>query len=304
MPRIAYTEKQFRPRSLVMIRQANEIIKEYAAQGFSLTLRQLYYQFVARDLIPNTQRSYKSLGSLINDARLAGHIDWEAIEDRTRNVRILPHWDSPTSILNGCAQQYRIDKWDTQPVRVEVWIEKDALIGVIERVCETLDVPYFSCRGYVSQSEMWRAAERFVDWEGDHVDGESVLIHLGDHDPSGIDMTRDIQDRLELFGAGTRVVRVALNMDQIEEFNPPPNPAKTTDSRYQQYMKQYGDESWELDALDPPVIAQLITGAVIDLRDEPEWSRLLEVEMDAQTQLGRVADQWDDVVTQLEGDEQ
>ena len=132
MPKICYVEKNFKATSVALIDHANAIIEEYAAQGFNLTLRQLYYQFVSRDLIPNTQRDYKRLGSVINDARLAGLIDWSAIVDRTRNLRELDHWTSAQDILSDAAGWYQVDRWAHQEVRPEVWIEKDALLGVIE----------------------------------------------------------------------------------------------------------------------------------------------------------------------------
>jgi hypothetical protein len=160
MPRICYRSKRFSAAVQAIITQANEIFAEYEAQGYLLTLRQLYYQFVVRDVIPNNLRSYKRLGSIINDARLAGFIDWLIIEDRTRNLHELSRWTNPQEIIKTCAEQFRIDKWNTQPNRVEVWIEKEALAGVFQRVCDELQVPFFSCRGYTSQSEMWVASQR------------------------------------------------------------------------------------------------------------------------------------------------
>ena len=153
MPKICYVERTFSAGSRELIDKANEIIADYAAQGFMLTLRQLYYQFVARGLIPNKQTEYKRLGSVINDARLAGLIDWSAIEDRTRNLRRQPHWGSPQDIIEVALSSFRHDKWKDQKHRIEVWIEKDALVGVIEPTCEELDVPFFACRGYNSQSD-------------------------------------------------------------------------------------------------------------------------------------------------------
>ena len=141
MPRIRYVAKNFGATALGVIREANAIIAEYAAQGYDLTLRQLYYQFVSRDLLPNRQSEYKRLGDIINDARLAGLVDWEAIVDRTRNIRALPHWSDPAAIVQAAASSFAVDKWAEQPRRVEVWIEKDALVGVFEPVCEELDVP-------------------------------------------------------------------------------------------------------------------------------------------------------------------
>ncbi len=288
MPRICYVEKNFRGSSVKIIGQANDIIEEYTAQGFDLTLRQLYYQFVSRDLIANTQKEYKRLGSIINDARLAGLIDWNSLVDRTRNLQELAHWTSPSSIIDSCARQYRIDKWNTQPIRPEVWIEKDALLGVIADVCEKLDVAYFSCRGYTSQSEMWGAAQRTME-RFDDSEQPTLIIHLGDHDPSGVDMSRDITDRLEIFMGNVEVKRIALNMDQIEEYNPPPNPAKFTDSRCAAYVAEFGSESWELDALEPKVLMGLVEQTIVGVRDEDLWDEAEAEEAEARAILSKVA---------------
>jgi len=282
----AYIDKQFKKASLDLIEQANTIINEYQAQGYDLTLRQLYYQFVARDLLPNTTQSYSRLGSLISDARLAGLVSWSAIEDRTRGLHKLPSWDSPADIVEACHNQYREDLWRDQPQLVEVWVEKEALAGVFQRVCDELRVPLFSCRGYVSQSAMWRAAQRHIS-----KDKTTKVLHFGDHDPSGIDMTRDIKDRLQMFGAPVKVVRVALNMDQIEEYEPPPNPAKTTDARYDAYQAEHGDESWELDALEPAVLAQLVTDNVLLIRDQELWDGALLIEQTHRERLEEVANE-------------
>src|ERR1051325_11872822 len=118
MPKICYVPRKFGSGSLKIIAQANEIIATYQAQGYQLTLRQLYYQFVSRDLISNKVSEYKRLGSIINDARLAGEIDWLSIEDRTRNLSSAAHWMNPANIVDACAQQFRIDKWANQPYRV------------------------------------------------------------------------------------------------------------------------------------------------------------------------------------------
>ncbi len=197
MPKIKYVDKTFQPDTLALIKRCNAIIAEYAAQGFVLTLRQLYYQLVSRDVIRNRQSEYKRLGSIVSDARLAGLIDWNSIEDRTRDLRKQPEWDNPAEIVD----------------------EKDALVGVIEGVCNELGVPHFSCRGYTSQSEMWVAGQRLRGYV--RKKQIPVIFHFGDHDPSGRDMTRDITDRLELFMGGLEVKRLALNMDQVEQYNPP-----------------------------------------------------------------------------------
>ena len=278
-----YQVKRFNRRSLQLIDIANTIIDEYTAKGFTITLRQLYYQFVSRGFIPNTQREYNNLGSLISNGRLAGLIDWEAITDRTRNVRMNSHWSSEAEILESAADQFAIDKRETQDKYIEVWIEKDALVGVIADVCSENDVPYFSCRGYTSQSEMWAAARRIqrgmiIGREPKDEPKDAIIIHLGDHDPSGIDMSRDIEERLKMFievdssiDAYFTLERIALTRDQVNHYNLPPNPAKSTDTRFMNYVIEHGRESWELDALDPEVIVSLINNAISNHTDEDKY---------------------------------
>ena len=285
-----FIQKSFHRATLATIEQANAIIDEYQLAGFTLTVRQLYYQFVARDLIPNTDRSYKNLGKVVNDARLAGLIDWDAIEDRTRFLRSNSHWSTGADVIDSCAQQFQLDKWENQSHYIEVWIEKDALIGVIEAICQRLDVPYFACRGYSSQSEQWRAGQRLqaVIDQG----RIPLIIHLGDHDPSGIDMTRDNQDRLSLFAWNdVQVERIALNWDQIEQYQPPPNSAKLSDTRAKAYIEQYGAHSWELDALDPRVIESLIEAKVEQYRDPVAWQTIVDREQAIRFELSAVQQQ-------------
>lgn len=275
-----YQEKKFHNASLAIIATANKIIAEYQRDGFDLTLRQLYYQFVAKDLIANNVKEYKSLGSLINDARLAGLVDWDAIVDRTRNLAGNTHWSSPSHRLRAAVEGYQIDKWEDQEYRLEVWIEKEALAGVIERICCELDIDFFSCRGYTSQSEMHVAGERL---SGYIADGQKpVIIHLGDHDPSGKDMTRDIDDRLDMFCGKdeVKIERIALNIDQVKALKLPPNPAKLTDSRAKDYIRQFGKSSWELDALDPKKITAMISKTVAKYRDNGKFDDRIALEQE------------------------
>lgn len=293
----AFITKRFNRASERLINSANEILEEYSASGYRLTLRQLYYQFVARGILANTQKNYKNLGSIVNDARLAGLIDWRHLEDRTRNLQSISWWDNPQQILNASASQFRVNLWENQPCYVEVWVEKEALAGVIERACQTYRLPFFSCRGYVSQSEMYDAANRFK--EHTSAGRDVIILHLGDHDPSGIDMSRDIKARLTVFNANVSLRRLALNMDQIEQYNPPPNPAKVTDSRFADYESLYGNESWELDALEPTVLDNLINAEVKEVLDRGEWARMERIEKKHKADLAKVASNWKDVIEQL-----
>lgn len=300
MPKIQYREINFQKKSLDLIELVNQVVDEYSAQGYELTLRQAYYQLVARGYIPNNERSYKNIGNLINDGRLAGLIDWHSVTDRTRNLRKESHWDNPADVIASARYSYNLDKWKGQPNYVEVWVEKDALVDIVGQACSPLDTPYFSCRGYTSQSEMWSAAQRFIRQEQRE---KRIIIHLGDHDPSGIDMTRDIQERLELFGADVYVKRVALTMNQIQTYNPPPNPAKITDSRASKYIDQFGDESWELDALEPKVITDLIKKQVTMYRNDDIYRAVCDKESREKEELKMLERNYDRAVAYLESEE-
>lgn len=306
--RRAYTEWAPRPDAVDIITKAEAVCRSYQTRGFDLTLRQLYYQFVARAWLPNTMQSYKRLGDIVNQARLAGLLSWDYIVDRTRNLAGNSHWTDPESIIDSAASSFRLDKWVGQATRVEVWVEKEALAGVIGQVARARDVDYFACRGYVSQSEQWRAARRIGNYM--RAGQDVMILHLGDHDPSGIDMTRDIVDRLRLFLAGDgldpdrlTVSRIALNMDQVEEYGPPPNPAKLTDSRIGSYLLAHGDQSWELDALPPETLAALINQGIDAVVEPDAYAGQVADEARHRTLLERTARRWSDVVDFIEDGE-
>lgn len=291
MAKERFDYSSFRPAGLKVVEQANRIIDQYRAQGLTLTVRQLYYRFVAAGLIENTHRSYKNLASIIDLGRKRGKIDWSAIEDRTRNVSRPSAWDSVEQIVAAIAEQYKEDPWVEQTSKVEVWVEKEALVGVVEQACRDLRVPFLACRGYLSQSEAYEAGKRF---QRAKLDGyKPVIFHLGDHDPSGIDMTRDNAKRVREFSGGAvEVIRLGLNMEQVEQYGPPPNPAKETDSRFDGYRDAYGDESWELDALEPAVLIELIQTAVRERIDFTKWDAHMEMEQEKRDALAEASNNW------------
>lgn len=293
MPYIKYVDRKFTPASLARIEQIVAILDDYEAQGYTLTLRGVYYQLVTKNLIANRTAEYKKLTELVKWGRRAGLLDWDMIDDGTRGRRMIPTWPDSGGILKYAAQIYRVDPWEDQPVYFEVWIEKSALAGIIAPVCNRLRVPYLACRGYVSESEVWRAGRRLAH----RIDcGQRVVVlHLGDHDPSGLDMTRDNDERLDLFGeqAGIEVRRLALNYDQVEQYNPPPNPAKFTDSRVGGYLMRYGRECWELDALEPRVIGQLIRDAVEAEIEPAAWEDSMIHEESERDKLDELVRRWE-----------
>ncbi len=323
MPHIEYIDKNFGSTALHIISMAVGVLDEYKAQGFTMTLRQLYYQFIARDLFPEDRRwtrlpsgkwirdpegkdpnstknadpNYKWMGGIVNDARLAGYIDWERMEDITRKLEKRSSWNDPADLMQVAYNQFHTDWWENQQHRPEIWIEKDALTGVIKPTCRALDVPYFSCRGYSSQSAMWKAGQRMIEHiENDHM---PYIFHMGDHDPSGMDMSSDIMNRLEIFlwhecyqlGEDWNFRRIALNMDQINELNPPSDPAKLSDSRGKKYIQQYGSRSWELDALPPTTMSEIIIDAVAEITDPDEWKAAQENESEHKKAMKKAMDE-------------
>jgi hypothetical protein len=288
-----FIPKNFSPDTLALIARVNVILDEYRAQGYDLSLRQLYYQLVARGFIPNSLQSYKRVGGVVSDARLAGKVDWDMIKDRGREQVVPSHWSGLSSILRSAAHSFRIDKWEDQEYYVMAMVEKQALEGVLEPVCRRLDIPFIANKGYSSSSSMYEIGKGMLEQLEN--DKRVVVLYLGDHDPSGIDMTRDVRERLNLFAGfemdeeGIEVERLALNYDQVEALNPPPNPAKETDARFAGYVEEFGETCWELDAIEPNALAEIVETAVFRYRDLDLWSAAVAREQAMRDELETLA---------------
>lgn len=281
----------FHAKTLRMINHCNATIADMDAQGYKLTLRQLYYRMVDAKLLINKQENYDRLGYIVDEARKCGLIDWDVIEDRTRFLRRIPNYRNPGHFLSRVIDQYAEDIWRDQKYYAEQWIEKDALIGVVERPCNEWRVPHFACRGYPSSSELYTAAKRLrrqIDL------GKRVKVfYLGDHDPSGIDMGRSNEDLLQTFGRslGIEIERIGLNMDQVEEYDLVPDPAKQTDSRFANYSEVFNtEESWELDALTPAVIDGLIRTAIESVVDVDDFNAKIAEEQENRELLQKITE--------------
>lgn len=252
----------------------NGIIIEYQKEGYKLTLRQLYYQLVSRDVIPNKQSEYSKLSNLLKEGRMGGIVDWDAIEDRLRQPSKPSSWDTPQDAMESLIAQYKLPRMEGQHNYIEVWVEKDALSGVLKRVTQKYHIPILVNRGYSSASAMFDAYNRFRNGieeiiANEESDGANVIIfYLGDFDPSGMDMIRDIEDRIREFATKhfeyfpLSVIPIALTKEQIRKYNPPPNPAKRTDPRANKFIEEHGATSWEVDALPPNVLNKLLEDAI------------------------------------------
>ena len=275
----------------LLIGHANTILESYAAEGYRLTLRQLYYQLVARNIIPNRVQEYSKLSSVMVTARMCGHTDWDFLEDRLRIPYLEYAVNNVQEALEDTISQYKRNRQEGQPYCIEVWTEKDAVSNILKRVTQLFHVNLLVNRGYSSCSAMFRAAERFKR------DGNPVaILYVGDHDPSGLDMLRDIRERLYEFDTEDfEVVHVALTYDQIEEYHPPPNPAKTTDPRSTGYIAEHGDNSWELDALSPSDLERIVREAVEEFLDKEQFDAIVEEERDDIVQLEDIVNKLGDI---------
>lgn len=275
--KIKYVEqRKWRGRTREYLDKIIVICDEYRAQGYKLTLRQLYYQLVSRDIIPNQQKEYKRLSEFLTQARMAGLLAWDIIEDRIRVPQRKSHWDGITDLVSSAVSSYRKDRWADQKKFLEVWVEKDALSGVLSPICDQYHVSLMVNRGYSSATAMHDAARRLAYYEGR---GQvCTVLYLGDHDPSGEDMVRDVQARLRIFRCKTKVKKIALTMAQIEQYNPPPNPAKMSDSRAQGYVDTHGESSWELDALTPDVLNKLLHKEIKQIIDMKKYNAIIKEE--------------------------
>lgn len=272
----------------------NQIIESYRRQGYVLTLRQLYYQLVTKNIIANQVKEYSKLSVLLREGRMAGIVDWEAIEDRLRVPSSPNAFGSPEEAMQTIIDVYRRPRLEGQSTYVEVWVEKDALSGVIKRATNPYNVPVVVNRGYSSATAMHDAFQRFQEATIDEKQN-IVILYLGDFDPSGVDMIRDIRDRINEFDKYNEldfeIKPIALTEAQIRKYNPPPNPAKITDPRAGAYIAKYGPTSWEVDALNPEILNALITSEIKKIVDLSVYNDVLEVEKEEKEKLENLKEQ-------------
>lgn len=283
-----------------LLNQIIGIVDSYLKQRITLTNRQLYYQLVSRDIIPNADMVYKRICTFLTDARYAGLIDWKAIEDRGRVPEKHPDWKNIKRLIDSATYSYRLPRWQDQDNYAELYCEKQAMESVLKPVSDDYHIYFGVNKGYSSASTMYDLAQRLKKKINDD-EKKAVVLYLGDHDPSGLDMIRDVRKRIwEFLTQGCdaidyehdennededmddeipfSVVPLALNMTQIRAYNPPPNPAKITDPRAKWYIGKYGQKSWELDALEPKVLIKIAEDGVKNFLDVEKYNRWIERE--------------------------
>ena len=298
--RIKLSNLQFwEANTINLIRAITGIIEKYQDKGIRMTLRQLYYQLVAADIIPNDDRVYKKLSTLLTDSRYIGIVDWEAIEDRVRVPRVPSEWDSIPDIVESAIASFRLPRWAGQDYYVELLTEKDALSSILAPIAFKWHVTFCVNRGYTSATAMYDIFQRV--FSAVQKGKKAILLYLGDHDPSGLDMIRDIELRIQEFlivkgipiNRNGYVKPIALTQQQIKEYSPPPNPAKITDPRAKSYIKKYGRKSWEVDALPPDVMISLVEESIKSYIDIDIWQTVLDEEEGQKKKLQTILDETD-----------
>ena len=237
-----------REKTLKIIMEAKTVLEESSP----MTLRQLFYALVSRQIIDNTKGSYKAVGHALVYARQNDLISWDDIEDRLRRPRHVSMWDGLVDFAETASQAYRRNVWPTQSTYFEVWLEKDALSGIFEAILRQYGVTLNVGRGYDGWSSIYNAANRFGD--GD----DKAILYFGDFDPSGEDMVRSLRDRLAFFGSEPEITKSALTENDIEKYNLPPDFTKESDTRQAAFIEKFGDKAVELDALPLTILEERI----------------------------------------------
>ena len=220
-------------KTLAMLEVALEVLTE----NNPMTVRQVYYQLVSRQVIENNRGQYQAVSNMLVDARKDGSIPWEWVEDRLRRPRTVSMWTDLPDFVNTVRRSYRRDVWPMQPAYLEVWLEKDALSGIFEAVLSGYGITLNVGRGYDGWDSIHNAADRFGDGDG------MTVLYFGDFDPSGEDMARSLVERLAFFDCNPELIKCALTRDDVTRYNLPPDFTKATDTRRAAFVAKHGDLS-------------------------------------------------------------
>lgn len=267
-----------------MARQAKsekriEVILEVLSENQPMTVRQVYYQLVSRQVIKNTRTMYQAISNLLVDLRQDGTVSWDWIEDRLRRPRAITMWDDLSDFAVTVRTAYRRDVWASQPLVVECWLEKDALSGIFEDTLRPYGVTLNVGRGYDGWDSIHNAADRWGSGE------DVTVLYFGDFDPSGEDMFRSLADRLAFFDCRPTMEKCALTYDDIRRYRLPPDFAKKTDSRAAAFIELHGDVSVELDALPIAVLRDRITNEVESRLDLDALKEIKRIEKNEQAKI-------------------
>ena len=280
--------KRLQKKRRHLLDKAIEIIEKYERGGYRITVRQVFYQMVTLGLIDNNKKEYDRIVEILVDGRMSGEIDWDTVVDRARRRMMPNQFSSMKEFVGVVKDSFRKPRWEDQVHYIEVMVEKEALAGILEPIARKYHVSLIANKGYSSASAMYEAALRIKE----KMEKGKIchVLYLGDHDPSGVDMGRDIEERLVEFECEVEVERIALTMEQIRKYHLPSNTVKTTDSRSTKYIKKYRNKSWELDALNPEILTDLLKSSILVYLDEDKYREMKRQEKAEKTRLQDIVD--------------
>lgn len=366
MARVRYIKKEFRDEKAALVPHIQRVFDEYAAQGYLLNARGIAYRLEGQGIIRKTEDSFQQVETVVKEGRLMGLFDWDGLPvDSARALREYAMWKDPAHRLRSAANNHLTDKWNRQQNRVEVWTEKEGLLGIIQGACENEDVPYRALTGYDAIAALRQGAHRSLNrnwlgrvllryqdtygngmisatsilkylrmeeedltddekvrklwsrlktWEAEEKDKELptqhlVVLYIGDHDPSGCNITDKVREELALYGAWDFTVeRIAITCEETCQSDDPElhsAPAKVTDARHRGYVIEHGsEEAWEVESLEPSVLSQRVTDAIDQWRDPDAWEEAVDDEEAQRALLTRCAIRWEDVAAFLAQDDE
>lgn len=280
-----FKQVNFYKKNAELLTHIITITNQYKDRGIKMTLRQLYYRLVAQNIIPNSQKSYIALSSILTDARMGGFVDWDIIEDRHRRITHQSFFDSPHEFVEAALQHYTTDPWTAEHNYIELWCEKDAISSVLSVICDEYRIPLQINRGFNSTTNNYQAYKRLLEKEKTKI---VTVLYLGDHDPSGLSMVECLKNSFADFGMTINIQRIGLTHDQIQTHTLPPQPVKLSDTRTKGYVEKYGQHCWEVDALPPEVLQKLILDSFSQYYDVSHLRQAEELESIQRHQISTI----------------
>jgi hypothetical protein len=279
----------FRSKNKKLVEGAIAIL----AEEKPMTLRQLYYRCISAGLIENSQREYQRLGKVMTRLREGGEVPRTWIVDHVRSTLKPSSWSGLADFADTVRDAYRKDFWNSLNHHVEVFVEKDAIAGTIQQVTTEYDVALRVCRGYASVSFAGEIAET---WS--RITKPIFAYYLGDFDPSGFDIERDLRQKLSRYSGGCSFywTRLAVRSDDFDDFDLIRLPVKKRDPRARSFVCEHGDYGAEVDAISPNELRHRVQQAILSHVDMSRWQKLQEVERLEQESVARIATAWADSV--------
>jgi hypothetical protein len=253
-----------------------------------ITGRGVGYKLFTRGLIPSMGRAdMKRVYRNLKDAREDGTIPWSWIVDENRDLERAASWNDPDEFAREITNAYRREFWNEQPVRCEVWSEKGTVRGVLRPVLDKYGLGFRVMHGFSSATSVYDVAQS-------NDERPLIALYVGDFDPSGMFMSEeDLPARLKEYGGDhVELRRIALTGEHVLGLPSFPASDKRTDPRFKWFTGRYGDQCWELDAMDPNDLRDCVEEAIKELIEPVAWERCECVNAAEKNNLKEFLEKW------------